>query len=294
MNFKATYDEYKVAAENFINEVLNRKLPEPCYFKKLPEAVSYSLTAGGKRLRPVMLIAACVMAGGTVEEALPFAAAMEMIHTSSLIHDDLPAMDDDDLRRGRPTNHKVYGEATAILAGDALLVLPFEIMAEATTCEKQAKAMKIIAQNAGICGMFGGQQIDLEYEGKKASEEIIVQLNRLKTGALFRAAVCAGIVLGGGGEKELCAGVEFGEKIGLAFQLVDDLLDDDPEADTGKTKGSDAQSEKSTYLSVYGEEKCRQMIRDCTLQGEKILKETFGDKSEFLITLAEQMQTRKN
>lgn len=294
MNFKAVFDEYRKATEEFLNSVLERPLPEPCYFKELTESVKYSLTAGGKRLRPVMLIASCVMAGGTVKEALPFAAAMEMIHTSSLIHDDLPAMDDDDLRRGRPTNHKVFGEATAILAGDALLVLPFEIMSEAICDKKQASAMKIIAQNAGICGMFGGQQIDLNYEGKKASEEVIVQLNRLKTGALFRAAVCAGIVLGGGGEKELEAGIEFGEKIGLAFQLVDDLLDNDPEADTGKTKGSDIESDKSTYLSVYGEEKCRQMIKECTERGEEVLKDAFGDKAEFLIELAKQMEVRKN
>ncbi|MBQ7040097.1 MAG: polyprenyl synthetase family protein [Clostridia bacterium] len=294
MSFEAVFNQYRKETESFLESVLARPLPEPCYFKELPESVKYSLTAGGKRLRPVMLIASCVMAGGTVEEALPFAAAMEMIHTSSLIHDDLPAMDDDDLRRGRPTNHKVFGEATAILAGDALLVLPFEIMAEATKSEKQAKAMKIIAQNAGICGMFGGQQIDLNYEGKKGSEEVIVQLNRLKTGALFRAAVCAGIVLGGGGEKELEAGIEFGEKIGLAFQLVDDLLDNDPEANTGKTKGSDIESDKSTYLSVYGEEKCREMIKACTEQGEKVLKDAFGDKAEFLIDLAKQMEIRKN
>lgn len=294
MNFNAICEEYRQKTESFLESVLKRELPEPCYFKKLTESVEYSLTAGGKRLRPIMLIASCVMAGGTVEDALPFAAALEMIHTSSLIHDDLPSMDDDDLRRGRPTNHKVFGEATAILAGDALLVLPFEIMAEATKCEKQAKAMKIIAQNAGISGMFGGQQIDLEYEGKKGSEEVIVQLNRLKTGALFRAAVCAGIVLGGGGEKELSAGYEFGEKIGLAFQLVDDLLDNDPEADTGKTKGSDIESEKSTYLSVYGEEKCKQLIKECTEQGEEILKNAFGDKAEFLTELAKRMEIRKN
>lgn len=294
MNFNAICEEYRQKTEEFLVDVLNRQMLSPCYFKKLTESVEYSLTAGGKRLRPIMLIASCVMAGGTVEDALPFAAALEMIHTSSLIHDDLPSMDNDDLRRGRPTNHKVFGEATAILAGDALLVLPFEIMAEATKCEKQAKAMKIIAQNAGISGMFGGQQIDLEYEGKKGSEEVIVQLNRLKTGALFRAAVCAGISLGGGGEKELLAGYEFGEKIGLAFQLVDDLLDNDPDADTGKTKGSDIESEKSTYLSVYGEEKCRMLIKECTEQGEKILKNTFGDKAEFLTELAKRMEIRKN
>lgn len=294
MDFSTSFENYKRETEKFLDKVVNRQLPEPCFFKELVESVKYSLEAGGKRLRPVMLLSACEMAGGTIEEAVPFAAAMEMIHTSSLIHDDLPAMDNDDLRRGKPTNHKVFGEATAILAGDALLVLPFEIMLENSSKLKHINAMKIIATNAGICGMFGGQQIDLNYEGKQASAEIIIQLNRLKTGALFRAAICAGIALGGGSESDLKAGYECGEYIGLAFQLVDDLLDNDPDADTGKTKGSDIACDKSTYLSLYGEEKCRKLIDECTEKAEKILKDTFGDKAEFLITLVKQMKDRKN
>ena len=293
MNFDLEFERYKQLTEEYLDEILARPFPDPCYFKVLKDSVEYSLKAGGKRLRPVMLLAACEMAGGRAEDALPFAAALEMIHTSSLIHDDLPAMDNDDLRRGRPTNHKVYGEATAILAGDALLVLPFEIMAESVKTKREADAIKIIAQNAGICGMFGGQQIDLSYEGKQADEEIIVQLNRLKTGALFTASVCAGITLGDGDKAKISAGMEYGENFGLAFQLVDDLLDNDPDADTGKTKGSDVASDKSTYLSVYGEEKCRKLIKDCTEKAEKALLSEFGEKAEFLISLAKNMEQRK-
>lgn len=292
LNFSEKIEQYRQRTEQYLADIVQKNKRENCYYGALTEAVEYSLMAGGKRLRPVMLLAACEMAGGSIEDALPFAAAMEMIHTSSLIHDDLPAMDDDDLRRGRATNHKVFGEATAILAGDALLVLPFEIMAKSVKTEKQARAMALIAENAGIHGMFGGQQIDLAYEGKQADEAVIVQLNRLKTGALFRAALCAGILLGGGGTQELQAGEEYGEQIGLAFQLVDDLLDNDPNADTGKSKGSDLEKDKSTYLSVYGEEKCRQMIKACTEKAEQVLQSVFGEKAAFLISLAEQMKIR--
>lgn len=294
MDFSKTFNDYKEKVETYLKEISSFELPNPCYFSKLQDSVNYSLLAAGKRLRPVILLAACEMAGGNVSEALPFAAALEMIHTASLIHDDLPAMDDDDLRRGRKTNHKVYGEATALLAGDTLFVYPFEIMAKATKTENQAKAMEIIAYNAGIMGMMGGQQVDLSYEGKPVTEEIIVQLNRLKTGALFRAAVCAGLSLAGAKEKELEAGEKYGEYLGLAFQLVDDLLDDDPEADTGKTKGSDVSQNKSTYLSVYGKEKCLEMIHNCTKNAEKILTDTFSEKAEFLITLTNQLETRKS
>ena len=278
--------------EEYLLDVIRKNKKNDSYYSALTDAVEYSLMAGGKRIRPVMLLAACEMAGGTPDHALPFAAAIEMIHSSSLIHDDLPAMDDDDLRRGKPTNHKVFGEATAILAGDALLVLPFEIMAAAAVTAKDVSAMLILAKHAGIHGMFGGQQIDLAYEGKQADEKVIVQLNRLKTGALFRAAVCAGIAVGSGTEEQILAGDQYGENIGLAFQLVDDLLDNDPNANTGKTKGSDLKQNKSTYLSVYGEKKSRQLIQTCTAQAEQALRKTFGEKADFLVALAGQLQSR--
>lgn len=288
------FEAYKNKIEAYLLDLQKQMTDGAGYYKELADSMCYSLKAGGKRIRPVMLLAACEMAGGDIEKALPFAAAMEMIHTSSLIHDDLPAMDDDDLRRGKPTNHKVYGEATAILAGDAMLLYPFELMAKSVTDIKQVRAIAIIAQNAGLNGMCGGQMIDLYYEGKKTNEDIITQLNCLKTGALFKASICAGIALAGGSDAEIKAGEIYGDKIGMAFQLVDDLLDNDPNAQTGKTKGSDIASDKSTYLSVYGAEKCKALIKSCTEEAERVLTETFGEKASFLVSLARQMETRNS
>ncbi len=269
------------------------KLDYDCKQKNLFDAINYSLMAKGKRIRPVILLAACEMAGGNIKDAENFAAGLEMIHNSSLIHDDLPAMDNDDLRRGNPTNHIVYGEATAILAGDVLLVRPFEVMADAVNTKGQIDALKYIAKCAGAEGMMGGQEIDLKCEGVKADEETIVVLNRLKTGALFKAAVVAGVMIAGADEEKLKAAEEYGDLLGLAFQLVDDLLDNDPNADTGKTKGSDIEKEKSTYLSVYGEEKCREMIEMCTNKAKEALS-IFGEKAEFLCMLVEELATRVN
>lgn len=279
---------YHLYAEKTLEKL---KLDYDCIQKNLFDAINYSLMAKGKRLRPVILLAACEMAGGKTDDAQNFAAGLEMIHNSSLIHDDLPAMDNDDLRRGNPTNHIMYGEATAILAGDVLLVRPFEVMADATETKGQIKALKYIAKCAGAEGMMGGQEIDLKCEGKKADEETIVVLNRLKTGALFKAAVVAGVMIAGADEDKIKAAEEYGDLLGLAFQLVDDLLDNDPTAETGKTKGSDIEKEKSTYLSVYGEKKCRELIKMCTENAKKAL-EIFGEKAEFLTMLVEELATR--
>ena len=288
--YTAKKEYYHSYAEKALSEL---KLDYECIQKNLFDAINYSLMAKGKRIRPVILLAACEMAGGNIKDAKNFAAGLEMIHNSSLIHDDLPAMDNDDLRRGNPTNHIVYGEATAILAGDVLLVRPFEVMADAVNTKGQINAMKYIAKCAGAEGMMGGQEIDLKCEGIKADEETIVFLNRLKTGALFKAAVVAGVMIAGGNEEEIKAAEEYGNLLGLAFQLVDDLLDNDPTADTGKTKGSDIEKEKSTYLSVYGEEKCREMIAMCTKKAKEALG-IFGDKAEFLTMLVEELAVRVN
>lgn len=269
------------------------KLDYPCKQQNLFNSVNYSLLASGKRIRPIILLAACEMAGGNIEDAANFAAGLEMIHNSSLIHDDLPAMDNDDLRRGNPTNHIVYGEATAILAGDVLLVRPFEVMAQAVKTKGQLNAMQYIAKCAGAEGMMGGQEIDLKCEGISADEETIVVLNKLKTGALFKAAVVSGVMIADGSEEYLKAAETYGDLLGLAFQLVDDLLDNDPEANTGKTKGSDIEKGKSTYLSVYGEEKCRALINMCTEKAREALN-IFGDKAQFLCTLVEELATRVN
>ena len=288
MDFNSQFKKYYDLAEEIVEK---NKLYGDTEYKVLMESVNYSDGAKGKRIRPVMLLAACEMAGGDLKDAESFAAAIEMIHASSLVFDDLPAMDDDDLRRGVPTNHKVYGEATAILAGCVLMVRPFEIMSKAAKTENQIKAMGIMAEASGVHGMMGGQQIDLSYEGKKASEEVITELNRLKTGALFKASVVCGATIAGASEKEIEAVAKYGDYLGLAFQLVDDLMDNDPTIDTGKTKGSDIEKGKSTYLSIYGYDKCKELVAEYTQKAVDAL-EMFGEKAEFLKLLVKSMENR--
>jgi len=288
MDFNSEFKKYYSLAQQIVEKY---KLEGDTEYKKLIESVNYSFGANGKRIRPVMLLAACEMAGGNTQDAAPFAAAIEMIHASSLVFDDLPAMDNDDLRRGIPTNHKVYGEATAILAGCVLMVRPFEIMSKAAKSENQIKAISVMAEAAGVHGMMGGQQIDLSYEGKKASEEVITELNRLKTGALFKASVVCGALIAGASEKQLEAVSKYGDYLGLAFQLIDDLMDNDPDADTGKTKGSDIENEKSTYLSIYGYEKCKALASEYTQMAVDAL-DCFGEKAEFLKLLVKSLENR--
>ena len=233
----------------------------------LGEAVRYSLEAGGKRVRPVLCLLACEAVGGTPAQALPGALALEYVHTYSLIHDDLPAMDDDDLRRGRPTNHKVFGEGHAILAGDALLTEAFGVLAAADLePERRAEALKLLAEGAGWRGMAGGQALDLEGE-KIASYDLdhLRRIHRLKTGALLRAALEIGAVLGGAAPAERAALRAFGEAIGLAFQIQDDILDATAtDAELGKRAGKDAGKGKITYPSLLGLEGARQALDEAT------------------------------
>jgi len=288
MDYISVLETYISKVNNYLEKV---KIDTDAYQKTLFDSVNCSLMAEGKRLRPVLFLASCEASGGKSEDALPFAAGLEMIHNSSLIHDDLPAMDNDDLRRGRPTNHKVYGEATAILAGDVLLVYPFEVMAEGIKDEKGVRAMKLIAHCAGSEGMMGGQQIDLENEGKEIDLDTVIALNSLKTGALFKAAAVGGAIIGGADEEQIKAFEVYAQNLGLAFQLVDDLLDNDPSADTGKTKGSDVANDKSTYLSKYGEKKCRSMVNECTKAAVEALT-PLGDKAEFLTEFVKKLADR--
>lgn len=220
-----TYEEYQQQAEHALVPLLNSlgTIPEP-----LRGAMVYSLEAGGKRLRPVMLLAACEMAGGQAETALPFACALEMIHTYSLIHDDLPAMDNDDLRRGKPTNHKVYGEDVAILAGDGLLNAAAELMTASAVRMgdmRGIRAMEIIMRHAGVTGMIAGQTADVTSGGKKPETSLVTYIHTHKTADLLEAAVEAGLALAGAGEQELRNGHDFALHLGLAFQMTDDLLD---------------------------------------------------------------------
>jgi geranylgeranyl diphosphate synthase, type II len=234
---------------------------------RLSEAVRYSLEAGGKRVRPMLCFLACEAVGGTAAQALPGALALEYVHTYSLIHDDLPAMDDDDLRRGRPTNHKVFGEGHAILAGDALLTEAFGVLAAADLDHvKRAEALALLAEGAGWRGMAGGQALDLEGETLKTYDlDHLRLIHRLKTGALLRASVEIGAVLGGSALGERSALRAYGEAIGLAFQIQDDILDATAtDAELGKRAGKDAERGKITYPSLLGLDGARKALSEAT------------------------------
>ena len=260
------------------------------------DAMRYSVSVGGKRIRPVLLLESCRLCGGEIEEALPFACALEMIHTYSLIHDDLPCMDDDDLRRGQPSCHKKFGEATALLAGDALLTLAFGVCAKSALAknapDRALRAVALLAENAGALGMIGGQEIDLASEGKQISLETLRTMDAKKTGALIKAACQIGAVLAGCSDTQIAALTEYAEHLGQAFQIVDDILD--VEGDTsklGKPVGSDAESQKSTYVSLLGLERSKQTAEELTNRAVEALS-VFGDDAAFLCALAEQLCKR--
>lgn len=260
------------------------------------EACRYSLDAGGKRLRPMLLIECYKMCGGDNEDlVLPFACAMEMIHTYSLIHDDLPAMDNDDLRRGKATNHKVYGEAMAILAGDALLNLAFEtaISAKGILSDRKIKAIEIMSESSGWDGMIGGQVVDIESEGKKITLDELRYIHKLKTGALIKAACMMGAVLAGVDDKTLGLIEKYAENLGIAFQIQDDILDVTAnEEELGKPVGSDEKNEKSTYVTLCGLEKAKEYVKEYTDKALECI-EGFGKKAEFLVKLTEFLLNRK-
>ena len=246
-----SFDEYRAMTEQALIPLLSSlgTIPE-----QLQEAMCYSLQAGGKRIRPVMLLAACETAGGEAEMALPFACALEMIHTYSLIHDDLPAMDNDDLRRGKPTNHKVFGENVAILAGDGLLNAAAELMARAAVRTGDLcgiRALEIIMRHAGVTGMIAGQTMDVILEGQAPKEDLVTYIHTHKTADLLEAAVEAGLTLAGAQESEIAAGSEYALHLGLAFQMTDDLLDVRGDAALmGKNTGMDA--DKMTWVALKG------------------------------------------
>ena len=262
----------------------------------LYDAMLYSLLAGGKRIRPVLALETCRMCGGDITTALPFACAVEMVHTYSLIHDDLPCMDDDDLRRGQPTNHKVYGEATAVLAGDALLTAAFETIAEHGTSlspERALAASACLGRAAGARGMVGGQALDMAGEGHSLSLSELEELQRLKTGALISAATEIGCIVAGGGEKERAAVRRYAQLLGLAFQIRDDMLDvEGDEATLGKPIGSDAANEKVTFVSLKGMEACEKLVSEKTEAAKEALCSTFEDAG-FLCWLADKLVKRE-
>ncbi|MCB9894772.1 MAG: polyprenyl synthetase family protein [Planctomycetes bacterium] len=228
--------------------------PESGAPKRIVDAMNYSLQAGGKRLRPMLVLAGCEAVGGELEPALPVAAAFEMIHTYSLIHDDLPAMDDDDLRRGQPTCHKAFDEATAILAGDAMATYAFQaILTHVKDATKAVAAGRELATGAGLEGMVGGQMADLEGEGREPSIDELRYIHEHKTGALITSAVVCGGIMGGADAETLKRLRSYGKSIGLAFQVVDDILDETATAEQlGKSPGKDSATDKMTYPRLYG------------------------------------------
>ena len=248
-----TMNEYRQRTEEALIPMLSSlgDIPSPLW-----EAMSYSLEAGGKRIRPVLLLAMCDSAGGSMEEALPFACALEMIHTYSLIHDDLPAMDNDDLRRGQPTNHKVFGENVAILAGDGLLNAAAELMASHAVRmgdPRGVRAMETIMRHAGVTGMIAGQSEDVTSEGQDPKEDIIRYIHEHKTADLLEAAVEAGLILAGADGEQIQAGHDYALHLGLAFQMTDDLLDVTGNADKlGKSVGKDEEQNKMTWVALRG------------------------------------------
>lgn len=248
----------------------------------LREAVCYSLFAGGKRLRPALVLGTAELVGGDESPALPAAAAIEMIHTYSLIHDDLPAMDNDDLRRGKPTAHRVFGEAVAILAGDALLTMAFDLLASTGNSHVIAE----VARAAGAAGMVGGQVLDLQSENKKLPLEKLQHLHASKTGAMITVSVRAGALLGGASEDTLAALTRYGERIGLAFQIADDILDVvGDEVALGKPIGSDEAHNKSTYPALLGLDRAKELAQE-TVEEAVTALEGFGDEAHTLRQLA--------
>ncbi len=256
----------------------------------LLEAIRYSLFAGGKRLRPGLTLGAAEIIAGDDTAAMPAACAIEMVHTYSLIHDDLPSMDDDDLRRGRPTLHKVYGEATAILAGDGLFSMAFDLLAETG----RADVVREIARAAGVSGMVGGQILDLQSEGKPITLEALQRIHRAKTGALFRASVRSGALIAGADAARLDALTAYGEHVGLAFQIVDDILDVIGDAESlGKSPGSDNAQEKATYPGVAGLDHSRQLAKEAADSAIAALSD-FGPEAEPFRDLARFMIERRH
>ena len=259
-DFNAYLAAQKQLVEAALDDSLGPERPE-----SLREAMRYSLLAGGKRLRPILCLAACELAGGDPALAMPTAVALEMIHTMSLIHDDLPAMDNDDLRRGRPTNHKVYGDAVAILAGDALLTRAFEMVALRSPGVPADRLLKVVGELSlvsGAPGLVGGQVVDLECEGKEVDLETLEYIHLHKTGALLKACVITGALIGGADEEQLNSLRTYARGIGLAFQIVDDILDVTASSDVlGKTAGKDLIADKTTYPKLLGLEASRERAK---------------------------------
>ncbi len=289
-----TAREYKETVDRALAAYFSTE-GEPLATAGLAEAMRYSLLAGGKRIRPMLVLEFCRICGGDTEQALPVACAVELLHTYSLIHDDLPCMDDDELRRGRPTNHIVYGECTATLAGDALQAEAFgTILRSALPAERRAACAEDLANAVGLDGMCGGQYLDMRGEGKRLSEAELDEINSRKTGALLIAACRMGVHAAGGTERQLEAASLYGAAVGAAFQLRDDMLDElSTVEELGKPLRSDRQEGKNTYLTLCGPEECKRRILRLTESAKNSLDGCFDDAA-FLKELADSLAIRRN
>jgi geranylgeranyl diphosphate synthase, type II len=290
------FKEYLAEKKKIIDAALDRLLPgDGDCPRSLARAMRYSTMAGGKRLRPILCLAACRAVGGEETVALSSACALEMIHTYSLIHDDLPAMDDDDLRRGHPTLHRVFPEGTAILAGDGLLTLAFEVVAgdNGLTDHQARLIMQELASGSGYSGMVGGQQADLDGEGQDISLEALEYIHAHKTGALLTASVICGTIAGDGSKEEIELLRQYGRRIGLAFQIKDDLLDIESESSIlGKTIGQDVKSGKATYPSLWGIESSRKKLDQAVASSITAL-EAWGAEADPLRQIARYISVRE-
>ena len=297
MEIKAYLQERRDLVEEALHDLM---LSAQGPFSRHIEAMRYSLFSGGKRLRPILCLAAADATNGSEEArqaAMPVACALECIHTYSLIHDDLPAMDNDDLRRGKPTNHTVYGEAGAILAGDGLLTWAFDLLSSQSTAALPDQAriaiIQCIARAAGSLGMVGGQSLDMIYEGKNAGYEVLRTIHQSKTGALITASIESGALAAGADKEQISALCCYGEQVGLAFQIADDLLDlEATEEELGKSVGKDVAAGKLTFPAIFGVETSRIMAQDAAGAAQKAL-ENFDDKAEPLRILARYIVNRR-
>ena len=290
MNVELLTSAYREYIESYLADFYDRFSDQPQ--KQLFESMKYSLLAGGKRLRPIFVFDFCRMCGSDWQNAAPFAAAVEMIHTYSLIHDDLPCMDNDDFRRGRPTNHKVYGEAMAVLAGDALLTDAFMAAASChlPKAEDMATAVALLAECAGSLGMVGGQVLDIMAEERECTVQEVLDIQNRKTGRLISAACALGAIAGGATEEQFDAACKFAAGLGLAFQIRDDMLDViGTQEEMGKGVGTDAA--KNTFVRLYGLEKCEELVQKYTQYAIDAL--AAFDNTEYMVALAKSLTDRR-
>ena len=290
MNVELMSNAYREYIESYLADFYDRFDDQPQ--KQLFEAMKYSLLAGGKRLRPIFVFDFCRMCGGDWHEAAPLAAAVEMIHTYSLIHDDLPCMDNDDFRRGRPTNHKVYGEAMAVLAGDALLTDAFMAVAscDLPKSEDMGHAVALLAECAGSLGMVGGQVLDIMAEQRECTAQEVLAIQNRKTGCLISAACALGAIAGGATEEQFDAACKFAAGLGLAFQIRDDMLDViGTQEEMGKGVGTD--ETKNTFVRLYGLEKCEELVQTYTKYAIDAL-DVF-ENTEYMVALARSLTDRR-